>query len=141
MGVKGFRLEGRLGDAETRRGSAARGLEGRRGNAAARRLDGFLVARGLEGRRGNAEARRLAEELRALAVERTPVEDGALREGWRVGRVERVGNRYRVVVENVVPYASHVEVGHRAGSRWVPGRFFLREAEDALIRREGGSRC
>ena len=91
--------------------------------------DGFLAVRGL------------AEELRALAVERTPVEDGVLREGWRVGNVERVGNRYRVVVENDVPYASHVEVGHRAGNRWVPGRFFLREAEDELIRREGGSRC
>lgn len=91
----------------------------------------------LEGRM-EAAAMAVAQALKEEAAERTPVLEGELRDGWRVGSVEKVGSEYRVTVENDVPYAAAVEYGHRAGSGWVPGQFFLKSAEESVARRAAG---
>lgn len=70
-----------------------------------------------------------AEAVRAAAraAERSPVDTGRLRAGWRLRDVRRQGNGFVVEIVNSTPYASHVEHGHRtAGGTQVGGRFMLR---------------
>lgn len=104
-----------------------------------------LAARlaGMDGRAmmmaaGEQAARRMVD----IAVPLTPVEDGKLRESWRAGLPVETGRGVRVEVRNEAEYASFVEAGHRQAPQrfvpaigrtltedFVPGRFFLREAE------------
>ena len=81
-------------------------------------------------------AAELAGELMARASALTPEMTGNLRQSWRVAPEATSGRVHRVRVENTAPYASHVEQGHRGkgGQEWVPGRFFLREAEAEVAR-------
>lgn len=87
----------------------------------------------------------LAGELMRLAVNKTPVDSGQLRDRWRMTRVKKISNGYEVRVINPVEYASFVEKGHRqTPGRYVPaigkrlkksfvkGRFFLKNSEIEL---------
>ncbi|WP_374713098.1 HK97 gp10 family phage protein [Symbiobacterium terraclitae] len=59
---------------------------------------------------------------------RTPVDTGALRRGWEIGEVQRVGDKYIVEIINETEYAGFVEYGHRIGPdrrKWVEGRFMM----------------
>lgn len=64
---------------------------------------------------------------------RTPVgkdtpSPGQLRNGWRVGSIEKRGDSLQVEVYNNTHYASFVEFGHRTGkdlTKWVEGRFMM----------------
>lgn len=93
----------------------------------------------------------LANRLLALAIPRTPVDTGVLRNGWTqnggVGRlgVQRTGEGYSITVVNDTPYASYVEYGHRQEpgryvpaiqkrlvASWVEGQHFLEISEQEL---------
>lgn len=50
------------------------------------------------------------QEVRNEAVNRTPVNTGALRAGWQV-RSNRIGDRATITVYNETPYAAMVEYG------------------------------
>lgn len=82
----------------------------------------------------------LAYRAERKIKKRTPVDTGDLRRNWRVGRVQRQGNRYVVEIINIKEYASFVEYGHRTrdGGRWVDGRFMatisMQEIERELPR-------
>ena len=59
---------------------------------------------------------------------RTPVDTGALRRNWQVGRVIRQGNTYVIEIYNNTDYTSFVEFGHRFGidlTQWMEGRFMM----------------
>ena len=65
-----------------------------------------------------------------LAMKRTPVDTGFLREGWYLGPIKRNGNSYEVEVENNTEYAEYVEYGHRQVINgvtlgWTKGQFML----------------
>lgn len=66
---------------------------------------------------------REGEILKSLVAEKTPVDTGRLREGWKRSRV-RQG---RTEVFNNTEYANHVEYGHRTrgGNGFVKGRKML----------------
>lgn len=63
------------------------------------------------------------EILKALVAEKTPVDTGLLREGWKRSRVAQG----RTEVFNNTEYANHVEYGHRTrgGNGFVKGRKML----------------
>lgn len=63
------------------------------------------------------------EILKSLVVEKTPVDTGLLREGWKRSRVAQG----RTEVFNNTEYANHVEYGHRTrgGNGFVKGRKML----------------
>ncbi|MFW5436248.1 HK97 gp10 family phage protein [Paenibacillus apiarius] len=69
---------------------------------------------------------------RALAKtkKRTPVDLGLLRSGWRLSKVERAGNKWKVTLFNNTEYALYIEYGHRLviGGKTkgrVKGRFMM----------------
>lgn len=81
-------------------------------------------------------------QMLELARAHTPFESGSLRESWHVKRMEESGRGVSIEVENSADYASFVEEGHRQTPErfvpaigktlvedFVPGQFFLREAE------------
>lgn len=63
------------------------------------------------------------EILKSLVAEKTPVDTGRLREGWKRSRV----TQGRTEVFNNTEYANHVEYGHRTrgGNGFVKGRKML----------------
>lgn len=74
--------------------------------------------------------REIAGRLMASAVNRTPVDTGTLRRGWRMTQVKKISDGYEIRVVNPTEYASWVENGHRTRSGgWVEGRFFLKNSE------------
>ena len=88
---------------------------------------------------GEQAGRRMLDIVRPL----TPAEGGNLRESWRLAGIVQEGQLLRVEIENSAEYASFVEEGHRQTPErfvptigktlvedFVPGRFFLRAAED-----------
>lgn len=100
-----------------------------------RRMDGQRLLR----EAGEQAGRRMLDTVRPL----TPVEDGRLRESWRLAGMKQEGQLLRVEIENSAAYASFVEEGHRQTPErfvpvigktlvedFVPGQFFLRAAED-----------
>lgn len=85
---------------------------------------------------------RTSRQMLALAAEKTPSESGKLRSSWHVKQIDTDANGLRIEVENSAQYASFVEEGHRQTPErfvpaigrtlvedFVPGQFFLREAE------------
>lgn len=76
------------------------------------------------------------ELLIADIKQRTPVDTGALRNSWRVEKVEKRGNEIVGWFINDEEYASHVEWGHawpyyggiasEGDLEWVYGRFMMR---------------
>lgn len=80
---------------------------------------------------------------RALAKtkKRTPVDMGLLRNGWRLSKVYRAGDKWRITMFNNTEYALYVEYGHRLkmGGKTkgrVKGRFMMttscKEVENEL---------
>ncbi len=63
------------------------------------------------------------EILKSLVAEKTPVDTGLLREGWKRSQVAQG----RTEVFNNTEYANHVEYGHRTrgGNGFVKGRKML----------------
>ena len=68
----------------------------------------------------------VAETMEEKAVERTPVDTGAMKTKWRVSS----SGDLSAVVENQAIYASFVEFGrrNRFGGRFVPGQKFMTTA-------------
>lgn len=73
---------------------------------------------------------------------RTPVDTGALRNGWTIDEnVYRKGRDLYVIIHNPINYASFVEYGHTKPGRigWVDGYFMatvsIQEVQDALPKR------
>ena len=93
----------------------------------------------------------VSRQMLELVAGKTPVGSGKLRSSWHVKKMEPGANGLRIEVENSAEYASFVEEGHRQTPErfvpvigktlvedFVPGQFFLREAE-AQYREEGGA--
>ena len=89
-----------------------------------------------------AAGERAAQRMLDIAVPLTPEAGGALRESWHAEAPVQSGRGVSMEIRNDAAYASFVEEGHRQnperfvpaiGRRlvedFVPGRFFLREAE------------
>ncbi len=55
----------------------------------------------------------IAYKLQEKVKEKTPVDTHILQDGWKVGRINKVGNEYVVEVVNNTEYAEFVEEGHR----------------------------
>ena len=92
-----------------------------------------------------------SQRMLELAAANTPLGSGELRGSWQLKKMEAGANGVRIEVENSAEYASFVEEGHRQTPErfgpaigktlvedFVPGQFFLREAE-AAYRAEGGA--
>lgn len=92
-----------------------------------------------------------SKQMLALAAGNTPADSGELKRSWQLKRTEQDANGLRIEVENSAGYASFVEEGHRQTPErfvpaigkalvedFVPGQFFLREAE-AQYRENGGA--
>ena len=71
----------------------------------------------------------IADELQGKVKQLTPKSKhgGRLRDGWKVGDIEKRGNEYYIEVYNNVEYAEHVEYGHRTrgGKSFVEGTHML----------------
>ena len=50
-----------------------------------------------------------AEETKGNAKKYTPVDEGTLRNGWH----RKKGGNFKQILFNMVPYAGHIEYGHR----------------------------
>lgn len=86
-------------------------------------------------------ARELSQRLLAMVVNRTPVDTGTLRQGWKIDyKIVRKGDTYSIDVYNPVFYASFVEYGHRDKShtKWIEGQYFMTKSEIDLERQIGG---
>lgn len=100
-------------------------------------------------------AKELAARLLAKVIKRTPVGQypsgsgkvgGTLRRGWTAGKnqnalsyaqslqIQHVGDVYKIVITNLVDYASYVEFGHRTRNHkgWVEGKFMLTISEQEI---------
>ena len=71
-------------------------------------------------------ARRIAKELHKHLVSQTPVKTGNLRKMWSAGdnlmfTVNKVGNRYEVVLINKAEYAAWVNDGHYSYNQYNVG--------------------
>lgn len=72
-------------------------------------------------------ARALGEDLLRQARNASPVDEGTLRDSWRMR--ETAGG---VEVENDAAHAFYVEHGHRSGGVWTAGRHFHRRCEEKM---------
>ncbi len=76
-------------------------------------------------------AKEIAARLVRAAVQRTPVDTGALKQSWRDENkdyfVVKRDNVYEITIYNSMLYADYVEYGHRTrdGKGWVNGFFML----------------
>lgn len=88
-------------------------------------------------------AKELAARLLASTKRHTPVGQypsgsgkvgGTLRRGWTIGKMEHVGDVYRIEIVNPVEYASYVEYGHRARNHkdWIEGKFMMTISEQEI---------
>lgn len=68
----------------------------------------------------------MAYACMAETKRRTPVDDGDLRNRWKVGKVQRRGNELFVLIYNPLRYASFVEDGHRQLNRFLPIKYLSR---------------
>lgn len=76
----------------------------------------------------------LAARMLSKAIRRTPVDQGTLRRGWTIGKVEKNENVYEIEVINPVEYANYVEYGHRTRNHkgWVKGKFMMTFSADEV---------
>lgn len=74
-----------------------------------------------------AMAGELAARLLTLVRKRTPVDTGALRQGWKASRVTYGAYTATIRAYNDLEYALYVEAGHRTRDHesYVPGRHML----------------
>ncbi|MCR1953795.1 HK97 gp10 family phage protein [Clostridioides mangenotii] len=81
-------------------------------------------------------AKRLTASLLGMAIRRTPVDTGFLRQSWNTRDyvIRKIGSVYHVEIINSALYASYQEYGHRkrGGKGWMPGRFMLTISEKQL---------
>ncbi len=55
----------------------------------------------------------IASKLREKAIEKTEHVTGRLQDGWKLGKIKKIGNEYFIEIYNAVEYAECVEEGHR----------------------------
>lgn len=75
--------------------------------------------------------------FRALAKikPKTPVDTGALREMWTIGKFSKVGSNFEIEILNGMDYASFIEFGSRTVSGyWRDGRFMMTLGIDEVQR-------
>ncbi|GAA0229546.1 HK97 gp10 family phage protein [Metaclostridioides mangenotii] len=81
-------------------------------------------------------AKRLTASLLGMAIRRTPVDTGFLRQSWNTRDyvIRKIGSVYKVEIINSALYASYREHGHRkrGGKGWVQGSFMLTISEKQL---------
>lgn len=76
--------------------------------------------------------------LLSKTVNRTPVDTGELKRSWKLSKVIKEGNLFKITLYNPKEYAQYVEFGHRTrnSQSWVPGRFMatisLKEVEKLI---------
>ena len=77
----------------------------------------------------------MAERVVAKTKERTPVDTGALRESWQIGKVQGDGVNLSIEILNGMEYASYVEWGRAArNGGWVDGRYMLTLSMNEIIK-------
>lgn len=70
-----------------------------------------------------------AQEVKADTVNNTPVDTGALRAAWQIGKLRKQGNSYMIDFINNQDYASYVEYGTVVREwKWKNGAFMLTKA-------------
>ena len=70
-----------------------------------------------------------AQEVKADTVNNTPVDTGALRAAWQIGKLRKQGNSYMIDFINNQDYASYVEYGTVEREwKWKNGAFMLTKA-------------
>lgn len=85
-------------------------------------------------------AKEIAARLVRAAVQRTPVDTGALKQSWREENkdflIVKKDNVYEITIYNSMLYASYIEYGHRTrdGVGWVNGYFMLTISEQHIKR-------
>ncbi len=55
----------------------------------------------------------VAQEVLIETKEKTPQDTSRLLDGWKLGRIKKIGNEYVIEIYNNVEYAEFVEEGHR----------------------------
>lgn len=81
----------------------------------------------------------MANRVIAKTKPRTPVDTGALRSAWQLGKIERNGKNISVEILNPMEYATEIEYGHRIVRDgieigWYNGRFMLTISVDEIKR-------
>lgn len=93
----------------------------------------------------------IAGEWMARAIERSPVDEGTLKDSWQLSDIQFEGNSIIIELYNTAvgdkgaPYPLYQELGwkqevgryvpalgKRLVAEWVPGKFFLRKSRDEV---------